>query len=122
MTGFMHNTNREERFIWDGDQSLFVPAIARRHAELRRFLKGPIPWEWIEAAATLPGKALEVGLCLWRLSGAMKSNTVRLGNREVERLGVNRFAKSRALAHLKRAGLIEVVSRPGRLPMVTIIK
>lgn len=47
----------------------------------RRFLKGPIPWSWIAAAAILPSRALLVGLCLWRLAGAMKSDTVSFGTR-----------------------------------------
>jgi hypothetical protein len=29
-----------------------------RHRRGERFLKGPIPWPWISAAAALPGKAL----------------------------------------------------------------
>jgi hypothetical protein len=113
------HTKGEERLVWDPHQAVFVPVAA--HAQAHRFLKGPIPWRWIEVAAAQPGRALEVGLCIWRLAGAMKSDTIKLGNREVARLGVDRYAKSRALAHLKRAGLIEVESRPGRLPMVTII-
>ena len=48
-----------------------------------RFLKGPIPWDWVIATAQLPGKALIIGLCLWRLSGAMKSRSVMLSNREL---------------------------------------
>ena len=122
MMGVIGDTQGEERLVWDTRHSTFVPAVWQSHTGPKRFLKGPVPWPWIEAAASQPGKALEVGLCLWRLAGAMKSDTIRLGNREVERLGVDRFAKSRALAHLRRAGLVEVVSRPGRLPMVTIIK
>jgi len=110
----------EERLVWDQANSQLVP-IRCATAAPRRFLKGPVPWSWIEVAAALPGKALEVGLCLWRLAGAMKSTTIRLGNREVERLGIDRFAKSRALVALQNANLIRKVSRPGRAPLITIV-
>jgi DNA-binding transcriptional ArsR family regulator len=84
------------------------------------FLKGPVPWPWIVAAAALPGKALLVGLCLWRLSGAMKSRTVGLGNADLMHVGIDRAAKSRALSELERAGLVEVERKPGRFPSVTL--
>jgi hypothetical protein len=35
-----------------------------RRAE--RFLRGPVPWPWLVRAMALPGKALAVGLILWR--------------------------------------------------------
>jgi DNA-binding transcriptional ArsR family regulator len=86
-----------------------------------RFLKGPIPWDWVIAAAQLPGKALAIGLCLWRLSGAKKSTSVVLSNSELAPFGIDRPAKSRALAALEKAGLIEVARKPGRWPTVTLL-
>jgi hypothetical protein len=86
-----------------------------------RFLKGPIPWSWIAAAAALPGQALLVGLCVWRLVGAMKSETVSLGNSDLKPLGIDRATKSRALCALERAGLIKVTRQPGRFPNVSLI-
>ena len=79
-----------------------------------------MPWPWIVAAAALPGKALLVGLCLWRLAGAMKSRTVRLGNADLKPFGIDRAAKSRALSALEGAGLIEVAREPSRFPTVTL--
>ena len=65
-------------------------------------------------------KALGVGLCLWRLAGAMKSKTVKLSTSETESLGIDRHAKARALRQLENAGLVDVVHRQGRFPRVTI--
>jgi hypothetical protein len=76
---------------------------------------------WLTVAAQLPGKALVVGIALWRLSGAVNSKTVRLGNREMEVWGVDRNAKSRALRALGQAGLIKIEQRPGCLLPVTIL-
>ena len=103
--------------VWDKASQTFVmpsPPISK-------FLKGPVPWDWVERAALLPGKALLVGLAIWRLSGAMKSKTVRLGNSELIALGVNRSAKSRALKALENAGLVGINQRPGMLPVVTLL-
>ena len=51
-----------------------------RHNRGERFLKGPIPWRWLEVAARLPGRALAVALVLWHLIGLREAaaGTVRL--------------------------------------------
>ena len=85
-----------------------------------RYLKGPVPWPWIVAAAALPGKALIVGLCLWRLAGATKNRTVVLGNVDLAPFGTDRAAKSRALAALEGAGLVTVTRQANRFPAVTL--
>jgi hypothetical protein len=83
--------------------------------QVDKFLKGPVPWWWIEKAVRLPGSTLHVGLALWRLSGAMKSDTVRLANSEMEALGVDRNGKSRALKQLQKSGLVSVQQDPGKI-------
>jgi hypothetical protein len=103
---------------WDSKVQAYVPVTQRPV----KFLKGPIPWTWLQMAARLPGKSLFVGLALWRLAGAMKSRTVRLANSEVEALGVSRSAKSRALRTLEQTGLITIDQKPGCLPRVTILE
>lgn len=104
-------------YRWDPRSQTYIPAAQRSN----KFLKGPVPWSWIEKAARLPGSTLAVGFALWRLAGAMKSKTVRLANSETKALGVGRSAKSRALAELEQAGLVTVERRPGCLPKVTIL-
>ena len=125
---------RIERRIWDAAAGAFVATgdvteadtvngggiALGKPRQARRFLRGPVPWEWVIAAASLPGQALIVGLCLWRLAGAMGSRTVMLGNAELEPFGIDRATKCRALAALERAGLITVAREPGRFPTVTL--
>jgi len=108
---------QSKAYKWDRQSRSYIPATQRSE----KFLKGPVPWWWIEKAASLPGSALAVGLALWRLAGAMKSPTVRLANSEIEALGVGRSAKSRALSELERAALVIVERRAGCLPKVTIL-
>jgi hypothetical protein len=113
---------KSEHRIWDRDAQRFIASdVGTRPALRGRFLKGPVPWSWIVTAAELPGSALVVGLCLWRLAGATKRQSFMLGNDEMEVMGVDRAAKSRALSALEQAGLISVAREPGRLPTVTLL-
>jgi DNA-binding transcriptional ArsR family regulator len=123
---------RIERKIWSPHHGSFIATGETMDVDLNtlepeakipsgRFLRGPIPWSWIAAAAALPSRALLVGLCLWRLAGAVKSDTVSFGNSDLRQLGIERATKSRALRVLERAGLIKVARQPGRFPKVTLL-
>jgi DNA-binding transcriptional ArsR family regulator len=87
----------------------------------RRYLKGPIPWTWLETASRLPGKALALGMLLWREAGMDGIGPVTITNAKVATLGIDRSAKSRAVADLERAGLVRVERRPRRNPLVTLV-
>ena len=86
-----------------------------------RFLKGPIPLNWLEKAGALPGKSLHVGICLWFLRGVSKSYEVKLSGKLLRSLGVKRNAGYRGLRNLEFAGLVSVARHRGRLPVVTIL-
>ena len=125
---------RIERRVWDPGSQRFAATGEAMDGEVatleqladmlsRRgglYLKGPVPWPWIVAATALPGKALIVGLCLWRLAGATSNRTVVLGNRDLAPFGIVRAAKSRALAALEGAGLITVARQARHFPVVTL--
>jgi hypothetical protein len=87
-----------------------------------RFLKGPVSWSWIETASRLPGKALALGLLLWRERGMNGVGPVTITSTKAAALGIDRSAKSRAVADLERAGLVLVERRPRRNPQVTLIE
>ena len=105
----------------DADIDELKPASEQLSVPGDRFLKGPISWSWIAAAEALPGRALMVGLCLWRLAGATKSRTVSFGNSDLKPLDIDRAAKSRALHALEQARLIKVDRQPNRFPKVTLL-
>jgi hypothetical protein len=91
-----------------------VPPPARpvrppRHRPGEWFLRGPVPWPWLEAAARLPGKALALSLCLWREAGRRRCRTVKLS------------PARRALRSLEAAGLVVIDRQPGRGLAVTIV-
>ena len=90
----------------------------RRHYD--KFLAGPVPWRWIQAASLLGGKALHVGLALWQRKGVTKSWVVRVSLRSID-LGFDRSNASRGLAALEKDGLVQVERSPGRALLVTII-
>lgn len=90
-------------------------------APTEKFIRGPIPLEWIARANALPGKAGAVGLALWFLVGVQKSRTVKLTG-EVERIAAcGRKALYPALAALEKAGLVTVERKPGARAVVTIL-
>jgi len=101
-----------------------VPTSVDRHRQTvkaRRFLKGPIPWPWIEVAARLPGKALAVGLVLWREAGMDGLGSVKLTTAKLAGLNLDRAAKARALKGLEAAGLVHVERNGRHTSLVSII-
>jgi len=85
------------------------------------FVRGPVPWAWIAAAARLPGRALHIGMSLWFRVGRSNDMTVSLSlNAVAAELGFDRSTASRALAALSRAGLVSVEHGPGRNCAVTV--
>lgn len=84
------------------------------------FVRGPVPWTWMAAAARLPGRALHVAMALRLLAGMRQGGPVSLSGARLRELGVGRHAGYRALCSLEQAGLVAVVRRRGRQPVVTI--
>jgi hypothetical protein len=92
-----------------------------RYKKGEKFLKGPIPWDWLSKASQNPGKSLNVALAVWFLSGLNRSSTISLSGSVLRGLGVKRHAGYRALKSLEHAGLISVYRHKGRNPVVTIL-
>ena len=85
-----------------------------------RFLRGPIPLDWLTVAAQLPVKSLHVGVALWFEAGLRKAAVVPLSNVTGRLFGLDRNSKYRGLDWLAGAGLITVERKLGRAPVVTI--
>ena len=94
------------------------PARTRKPA---RFLKGPVPWPWLVEAMKLPGKALAVGLMLWREGGCAGTRTVYFGLPRAAADGIPVSTARRAIRTLEAARLVEVHRKPGRGLEVTIL-
>ena len=117
----------EIRLVWNRDSNHFVgsgsePSKQYSTANISGyFVKGPIPLDWLEQAARLPGKALATGLAVWFVVGLTGSNTVKLKRKTLNRFGIARQAFYRALEQLERAGLIAVERKLGQSPKITTI-
>jgi len=92
-----------------------------RHGPGERFLKGPVPWKWLEGAAQQPGRALHVAVAIWQLAGMRRSRCVALNLSRLGSLGVTRYAASRGLKALEAVGLVQVNRQRGRKAVVTIL-
>jgi hypothetical protein len=91
------------------------------HRQGERFLKGPIPLNWLIAAAKQPKSAILLGQALWFLVGTRKSRTVMLSSRLAKEFGVGRKVKTDGLSALEAAGLVSIERRPNKNPIVTIL-
>jgi len=95
-----------------------------RHKRGEKFLLGPIPWDWLCAAASASGRgsALKVAIALWHQAGLNRqASTVKLSTTVLRGLGVGRHSAYRGLADLERARLVTVDRQAGRSPVVTIL-
>lgn len=117
MTTQLTTTAAERRHAWSATTRGYTAAPERPAG----FIKGPLPLSWIQQAARMPGKTLQVGLTLWYLSGLQKSRTVKLASKPLAGMGVSRDAKYEALDRLRSAGLIAVEQIPGCAPSVTLL-
>jgi hypothetical protein len=92
-----------------------------RHRRGEPFLKGPIPWQWLQRALTLPGKALHVALLLWKEAGCRGSRTVPFRLARTAELGIHPDTAKRGLRALAKAGLLSVQYHPGRALEITLL-
>lgn len=110
----------ERRLVWNPSAQQFMPAVPATGTRVAGFIKGPLPLDWMQRAARLPGKTLHVALALWYLAGLQKSHSVKLASKPLEAMGVSRDAKYDALSRLVAAGLVTVHQKPGQAPLVTL--
>ena len=85
-----------------------------------KFLKGPIPLDWLQCAGQLSGKALHVGIVLWFLSGVQKSLEVKFSYSLATEFGLKRHSAYRALKALEQRGLIKIWRGIGKSPIVRL--
>lgn len=87
----------------------------------REFFAGPIDMEWLCKAAMLNGASLQVALMLFHLRKLRRLDWVPLSNLAMEQMGVSPDAKTRAIAALENADLIEVKRQAGKSPMIKVL-
>src|SRR3954451_6743016 len=92
---------------------------ARREAQ---FIKGPLPLGWVAKAARAEHPhALPVLLALKYKTDTLRQPWVKPPAAVLRLFGVDRAARSGAIAALERAGLVQVQRRRGRPPLVRLV-
>jgi hypothetical protein len=112
-------TDEEEREFQEIMRAACKPSPATLKKRREQFVKVPLWWAQQAAHATRTQQAY-VWIWLLRLSWEHKSATFPLPNGRLERAGIDRRTKRRALARLKAAGLIQTECRRGKSPLVTV--
>lgn len=85
------------------------------------FIKGPLPFEWIHKAASIPGKSLAVGISLWYLRGLTKSQTFKITAKARKLANCTRQTYNEGLRNLAKSELIILDQQSGRSPIVTLL-
>ena len=91
-----------------------------KHEQGGRFIRGPIPYDWLRVALSIGGKAGNLAWSLWWLAGMERTNPIRLTKRVLSDFNVSTRAARRLLIEFERAGLVVVDSQRGRGPKVTL--
>ena len=86
-----------------------------------RFVKGPLSWPWVTAAAHCHPRALEILLAVKMLSDTSGQKEVALSTEIIDGLGISVGTKSRAVAALEKAKFILVKRQRGRLLRVSLL-
>ena len=107
---------QEVRLTFDRHSGTLVPTPSKK-----RFIAS-IPFDWIQGAATLPGKTVQVALALCFLKGVKQSLTFRVTQEALALASCSRQAYYQALNNLEQAGLIKVERSAGRRAVVTLLQ
>lgn len=95
--------------------------IIQRQKSPRKFVKGPIPFKWIQTASLLGANEARFAWLLWFMYGVNKGASFTVSNSRAEGFGIERRQKYRALSSLKKAGLISIDYRLGTAQKITVI-
>jgi hypothetical protein len=98
--------------------------LAPKQLQPTRFLRGPVPTSWLNAAADANPLALRVGVALWYVSGCNGGKrSVPLNQAARDAMGLTPARVHRGLRALAAAGLVEIVKqRPGAHPVVKLVE
>lgn len=91
-----------------------------RHGPKDRFIKGPIPMDWLRAANKCGRQAMSVATLVWFAAGLQRSNPVKITPSVLSELAVTPRTARRVLERMQHIGLVAVEFHRGRSPLVTI--
>ena len=92
-----------------------------KHKQGGRFVRGPIPCDWLHRALGCGGKSGNLALALWWLAGMQRCNPIRLTRQVALDFNISPRCARRLLSDFERAGLVQVARKRGRGPQVTLL-
>ena len=92
-----------------------------KHKQGERFVRGPIPCDWLQRALACGGKSGNLALALWWLAGMQRCNPIRLTRQVALDFNISPRCARRLLASFERAGLVQVARKRGRGPQVVLL-
>ena len=95
------------------------PSLALRTSKL--FIKGPIPFNWLQNANALGGSTGIVAMGLWFYVGLHQSKHFKIDSKLDAFTGITRQSRQHALDRLQYAGLIWYQNHHGAYPTVEVI-
>lgn len=92
-----------------------------KHKQGERFVRGPIPCDWLHRALACGGKSGNLALALWWLAGMQRCNPIRLTRQVARDFNISPRCVRRLLSKFGRAGLVQVARKRGRGPQVVLL-
>ena len=92
-----------------------------KHKQGERFVRGPIPCDWLHRALACGGKSGNLALALWWLAGMQRCNPIRLTRQVARDFNISPRCVRRLLSKFERAGLVQVARKRGRGPQVVLL-
>lgn len=97
-----------------------VESALPKPAKGEKFIRGPLPLDWIQQAIPCGRKALNVCLAIWHLAGFKQQSPIKLSPATLAEFGVSSQTARKILVRLESAGLVAVDRKSGRSPIVKI--
>jgi hypothetical protein len=103
------------------DQPCKRPAPLRVARSQKLFIKGPIPFDWLQEANAIGGSTGIVAVALWFYVGLSGAKRFKIDSRLDQLCGLTRQTRDQVLQRLDYAGLIELAKKRGSYPIVAIL-
>jgi hypothetical protein len=113
------NLDKELGIDTDEPNPPSIPKTLPRTARL--FLKGPIPFAWLQRANALGGSTGIVAMGLWFYVGINNSKYFKVDSKLDQFTGITRQTRQHALQKMKYAGLIKIRNPRGSYPYIEIL-
>jgi hypothetical protein len=126
---------KRERLLFRGDEVLTdpsqyasleeffsTPLVTKRSSYKRgEFIRGPVPIDWLKAAATTSPAAAYLGVILWHLA-RMRGEPLVIAHKILGRYGFQPRQALRLLRGLEAAQLITLELETGKAPRVRLVR